>query len=63
MGRRRGAAVAVVRPGDTAEVAAVVAACAGAGVAVVPQGGNTGLVAGGIPRGGEVVVSTRRLDW
>lgn len=63
MGRRRGAAAAVVRPGNTAEVAAVVAACAGAGVAIVPQGGNTGLVAGGIPRGGEVVVSTRRLDW
>ena len=63
MGRRRGAAAAVVRPGSTGEVAAVVAACAAAGAPIVPQGGNTGLVAGGVPRGGEVVVSTSRLGW
>ncbi len=63
MGRRRGPAAAAVRPGSTDEVAAVLAACAAAGVAVVPQGGNSGLVAGGIPRGGEVVLSTARLAW
>lgn len=62
MGRRRGSARAVVRPGCTEQVAAVMAACSAAGAPVVPQGGNTGLVAGAIPRGGEVVVSTSRLD-
>ena len=61
-GRYRGRAAAVVRPASTAEVAAVLRACAAAGVAVVPQGGNTGLVGGGVPLAGEVVLSTRRLD-
>jgi FAD/FMN-containing dehydrogenase len=56
-----GAALAVVRPASTAEVAAVLRACADAGAAVVPQGGNTGLVGGGVPRGGEVLMSLRRL--
>jgi FAD/FMN-containing dehydrogenase len=51
-----------VRPGSAAEVAAVMAACAAAEAPVVPQGGNTGLVGGGVPRGGEVVISLRRLD-
>lgn len=57
-----GSARCVVRPGSTAEVAHVVSACAAAEAAVVPQGGNTGLVGGGVPRGGEVVVSLTRLD-
>jgi FAD/FMN-containing dehydrogenase len=48
-GRWRGQARMVVRPGSTAEVAGVVRACAEAGGAVVPQGGNTGLVGGGVP--------------
>lgn len=61
-GRFRGSAPAVVRPGCTEEVAAVLAACNEAGVAVVPQGGNTGLVGGSVPMGGEVVLSLRRLD-
>ena len=39
----------------------MLAACAEAGAAVVPQGGNTGLVGGGVPRGGEVVLSLARL--
>ena len=39
----------MVRPGSTDEVAAVVRACAAAGTPVVPQGGNTGLVVGGVP--------------
>ncbi|WP_258903820.1 FAD-binding oxidoreductase [Actinokineospora sp. UTMC 2448] len=60
-GRFTGRALAVARPGDRDEVAAVLRACAEAGVAVVPQGGNTGLVGGGVPRGGEVVLSTTRL--
>jgi len=61
-GRFHGAARAVVRPGTPAQVAAVLAACAEAGAPVVPQGGNTGLVGGGVPRGGEVLISLRRLD-
>ncbi len=60
--RYHGSARMVVRPGTTTEVAAVLAACGESGAAIVPQGGNTGLVGGGVPRGGEVVVSTRRLD-
>ena len=60
--RFSGPSLAVVRPGSTDEVAAVLRACAAAGAGVVPQGGNTGLVGGSVPRGGEVVVSLRRLD-
>jgi FAD/FMN-containing dehydrogenase len=61
-GRFSGRARLVVRPGSTEEVAAVVAACARHEVAIVPQGGNTGLVGAGVPRGGEVLLSLRRLD-
>ena len=61
-GRWRGAPLAVVRPGSTAEVAGVVRACADAVVPLVPQGGNTGLVGAAAPADGEVVLSTRRLD-
>jgi FAD/FMN-containing dehydrogenase len=57
----RGDTPAVLRPRDTAEVSALLALCAGAGVAVVPQGGNTGLVGGGVPLHGEVVLSLARL--
>ncbi|HEV3290286.1 MAG TPA: FAD-binding oxidoreductase [Streptosporangiaceae bacterium] len=52
---------AVLRPGDTGQVAALLARCTGAGIAVVPQGGNTGLVGGGVPLHGEVVLSLARL--
>lgn len=71
-GRWHGRARAVVRPGSTVEAAAVVRACAGAGAAVVTQGGNTGLVGGSVPcataaasgtaDAGAVVVATTRLD-
>lgn len=47
-------------PGSTEEVAAVVGVCFEAGVAITPQGGNTGLVGGQIPMG-EVLLSTERL--
>ena len=59
--RFSGPGLAVVRPGSVDEVAAVLRACGDAGAAVVPQGGNTGLVGGSVPRGGEVVLSTLRL--
>lgn len=63
-GRYRGEALCVARPADTAEVAAVVRACAAAAVPIVPQGGNTGLVGGGVPHGGrnEVLLSLSRLN-
>ena len=61
-GRYAAPARCVVRPGGPDEVAAVMSACARNGAAVVPQGGNTGLVGAGVPRQREVVVSLRRLD-
>ncbi len=60
-GRFVGQPTAVVRPGDGREVAAVVSLCKDAGVALVPQGGNTGLVGGSVPLEREVVLSLRRL--
>lgn len=61
-GRFGAPAGCVVRPADAGEVAGVLRACSTAGAAVVPQGGNTGLVGGGVPRaGGEVVLSLARL--
>ncbi len=62
--RARGKALAVVRPASTAEVAAVVKACAAAGVSLVAQGGNTGLVSGSIPdeSGNQVVLSLQRMN-
>ena len=61
-GRFRGATPAVVRPADTSQVAEVLALCDAERIAVVPQGGNTGLVGGGVPLHGELVLSLRRLD-
>jgi FAD/FMN-containing dehydrogenase len=68
-GRWHGEALAVVRPADTSEVSAVVSACAAAGAVIVTQGGNSGLVGGGVPRARgrddgrpQVVVSTTRLN-
>jgi FAD/FMN-containing dehydrogenase len=60
-GRFRGKASAVVRPGSTAEVAGVLSLLHAEGQPVVLQGGNTGLVGGGIPHHGEVVLSLTRL--
>lgn len=60
-GRFTGATPAVVRPAATDQVAAVVALARRHAVALVPQGGNTGLVAGGVPLAGEVVLSLTRL--
>jgi FAD/FMN-containing dehydrogenase len=55
-------AMCVVRPADAEEVAAVLAVSARHGVPVVPQGGNTGLVGGGVPHGRALVLSLSRLD-
>src|SRR5262249_13507479 len=60
----RGTAVGVARPRDTAEVAAVVAQAAAAGVAIVPQGGNTGLTGAGVPdaTGDNLLLSLERMN-
>jgi FAD/FMN-containing dehydrogenase len=64
--RRRwhGRALAVVRPGHADEVAAVVRACMAHGLSIVPQGGNTGLVGGGVPdtSGTQVLLSLQRMN-
>ena len=59
-----GTALAVVRPATTEEVAAVVKLCATEKVAIVPQGGNTGMVGGGTPHeaGREIVLSLNRMN-
>jgi FAD/FMN-containing dehydrogenase len=63
-GRYRGSALAVVRPVDTGQIATVVEACSAAGVAMVPQGGNTGLCGGATPLGSgcSVVISLSRMN-
>lgn len=62
--RYRGKALAVVRPGSTEEVAAVVRLCAHAAIPIVPQGGNTGLCGGATPddSGRAVILSLQRLN-
>ncbi|MCH7344852.1 FAD-binding oxidoreductase [Pelomonas sp. CA6] len=62
--RYEGRALAVLRPGSTGDVAAVMALAARHGVAVVPQGGNTGLVGGGVPDGSgtQLLLSLQRLN-
>ena len=63
-GRYRGAARCVVRPDNTAEVAAVLRACVAAGVPIVPQGGNTSLCGAATPdaAGQAVVLCLGRLN-
>ncbi len=60
-GLYQGVTPAILRPANTAEVALCVAACAEAGLPIVPQGGNTGLVGGQVPFGA-LVLSLERLD-
>jgi D-lactate dehydrogenase (cytochrome) len=58
----RGRTPVVLRPGSVAEVSAILALANETRTAIVPQGGNTGLVGGQIPHRGEVVLSLNRLD-
>jgi FAD/FMN-containing dehydrogenase len=60
-GRWKGSTPVLVKPGSTEEVAKAMALCAEHGVAVTPQGGNSGMVNGGVPYG-EVLVSLRRMN-
>src|SRR5258708_13092268 len=52
----RGTSPAVLRPGSVAEVAAILSLANETGTPIVPQGGNTGLVGGQIPQGGELLL-------
>ena len=52
----------VLRPGSVAEVAAILRLANETKTPIVPQGGNTGLVGGQVPHGGEVLLSLRRLN-
>lgn len=61
-GRFAGRTPALVRPGSTDEVAGVVNLCRERDLPLTLQGGNTGLVGGGVPLSGELLVSLRRLD-
>src|SRR5580692_3579097 len=58
----RGHTPMVLRPGSVAEVAAILKLAGETGTPIVPQGGNTGLVGGQIPQGGELLLSLTRLD-
>ncbi len=61
-GKYTGHSPLLLKPATTAEVSALLAICHETGTAVVPQGGNTGLVGGQIPFHGEVLLSTKRLN-
>ncbi|WP_066648136.1 MULTISPECIES: FAD-binding oxidoreductase [Sphingomonas] len=63
-GRYHGRAAAILAPGSTEEVAAIVGLAHDAGVALVPQGGNTSMVGGATPPadGSALILSTRRLN-
>src|SRR5499427_1954682 len=58
----RGTSPVVLRPGSVAEVAEILKLANATATAIVPQGGNTGLVGGQIPQHGEIVLSLNRLD-
>jgi FAD/FMN-containing dehydrogenase len=60
----QGRTSAVIRPGSTQELAAVVQLCAQSGTPIVPQGGNTSMVGGAVPNedGSELILSTARLN-
>jgi FAD/FMN-containing dehydrogenase len=58
----RGHTPLVLRPGSVAEVAAILKLANATRTAVVPQGGNTGLVGGQVPLNGELLISLNRLD-
>jgi FAD/FMN-containing dehydrogenase len=61
-GLYQGTAELALLPGSTAEVAAIVRICAETGTALVPQGGNTGLVGGAVAERGSAILSLSRLN-
>ena len=62
MKKYRGRSTVLLLPSTTAEVSAVLKHCNERRLAVVPQGGNTGLVGGGVPVYDEVIVNVRSLN-
>ena len=61
-GRSHGQSPLLLKPATTDQVSAILAICHQTGTAIVPQGGNTGLVGGQIPLHGEVLLSLRRMN-
>lgn len=63
-GRASGEALAIARPANPGEVALIVQLCQKYKISIVPQGGNTGLVGGGLPdnSGKELVISLERIN-
>jgi D-lactate dehydrogenase (cytochrome) len=61
-GLYRGHTPVVLRPGSVSEVAAILRLATETATPIVPQGGNTGLVGGQVPHGGEILLSLNRLD-
>jgi FAD/FMN-containing dehydrogenase len=61
-GKYKGHSPLLLKPATTAQVSDILRLCHDSGTAVVPQGGNTGLVGGQIPFHGEVLLSTKRLN-
>jgi FAD/FMN-containing dehydrogenase len=61
-GRYHGTTPLLLKPETTAEVSAVLSICNETRTPIVPQGGNTGLVGGQIPLGGEILLSLTRMD-
>ena len=62
MRKYRGQSSLVLKPSSTSEVSSILKYCHEHALAVVPQGGNTGLVGGSVPVFDEVVLSTARLN-
>ncbi len=60
--RMHGQSALLLKPATTEQVSAILAICHETGTAIVPQGGNTGLVGGQIPLHGEVLLSLRRMN-
>jgi D-lactate dehydrogenase (cytochrome) len=58
----RGHTPVVLRPGSVAEVSEILKIANETSTAIVPQGGNTGLVGGQLPHNGEVLLSLNRMD-
>jgi FAD/FMN-containing dehydrogenase len=61
-GRYRGTTPLLLKPQSTAEVSAILSICNETRTAIVPQGGNTGLVGGQIPVGGELLLGIERMN-
>ena len=62
MGRFHGRSTTVLKPKSTSEVSKILQRCNQRGIGVVPQGGNTGLVGGSVPKNDELVLSLSNLN-